>query len=1799
MFKTNKILMILFAVFIAMPLFAATTPVNQARFIGVVKKTSSSTKAQLEIKWVRGSGGTGMAKSLVVVTPVSLTTTAPNNGSGNDFLASIGNNSNANYAMAIAMGDSKGVYYGTANTCTITELDQNTDYRITVFAANDDLNSGSAMFKTDGLPNWNQGNPRNVKTTGATVLNGPTSIMVQSKTTNDIQIQWNKEQGAEAYRVDFATNAAFNNFAGISFYNGIDIGDVSSYMFDDLMASSNYYFRISSYNSTGTSNNINLTQHESTGRVATLASEPMMSPIAGNPTVSFPDQQPGVATISWSGGMAANNLRYLVLVSSATASNMDPVDGKSYLTTTNFNPSNTMTSIGQASVVFNGEGTSVNVTGLQPGLAYNVRVYAYNTALNPEDQNYRTNDPLTQSFTMVVAPPTLSASNLQISPVYDGLNPNSVNNADFNKLRLTWNAGASANSTGYLLVAVPQSTMSGTFSPLDATVYNANTNIFNAQTVQGSKILYSGNATTVTVDALTATTPYAFTLYTYSWNGSNTATTNYAQMSPVNGTRYSMATASATLNRVEAVATTSISGGSKTTTIRFNKGDWTNVIVVGTVEPNNTRPFPVITIPQTLYKDGEADQFGMAMSMFGASTFTAGGRAFSTLYKGTGNSVEVTGLNSSSFYNYYVIGYNSNTVNSESNNFSEVAPRRESIESFPSSTLAFRETSGMTADLYFDVNDTFKGLDGQPAAGYNNVLTVASTSGTFANINELQNYNLNANLNGANTSGGFVANKLNLGPNDNFSNNQTLSINGLTPDQYYKFRFYPQAGDAPIVSYKSLTNPGYSELDVFTLATEPSSNVTNLMASSIGSTSFNLSWTKTGANDNVIILANTSDLQNSLVDDGTNYAFNTSYSSATALQAGPKVVYSGSATSTVITGLNPNTQYYFSAFGYAGGLRTMGTFTQATNNYTSNVNAAVLNSSAQNHIFINTVANPVAAATNVRFRNNVNAMNERTPTDVTVVWNDNSGGTAKYLVVANTSNSFTLPVNSTTYSAAGSTTNYSTAANLGVAKIVYNGSSNTMVKITNLPSSINGQPVFVQVFAYAGNPGSENYASGALGQFATLGTMTGTFNPIVNVTRGSAGSTTITYNVAATTDKSMLVARTNVDPQNPRNGVSYSTGTNNVEGTSSIIQRDATTASTARSFSTTFTPGSKAMVKLITFNGDLYSTAQSFIDATADGSYTLGTEHYNIPTYSNTITPLSTRPNADAFSITFSNMSNNQTTLSWGASTESNVRYVVVASRFALVNNPQDGMTYLSGADDYSSNRTYALGAFSSSFWTNDALNLGSVVYNGTGTTTNVTGLSANFNYNYRVYKFRQEGMGSEIYQTNFASGSRYTTVASEPAAVTNINTANITSVSADLSWTATGTDVIVLGKTGTTNTDMPTDGVSYATNDMIGGSKVYYKGSANNITVTGLSANTNYSFVVYPFNIGAAATTENYASTATSASLTTANSSPASKVVVTTLPSNMVAENNYTITGSFQDSFSTVTSPAVAGTLVVTIGSNTIGTQSYTNSTTTFSITINFTNGNGILSSLVTVAASTLTSSTFANVTISASEPTVGPTISTSRNSGNVGVTLTIGANNAGVLLRAVPRSGNSGSPAYNVTDGTASSTTSWTNTLNTEENVMISNSTTYSLTPVTASRFYHFRVIPYRGDASNATVNYGTESLSPTALRFYFKRNSGDGTSGEYVEGAQGFDVAENYENPVANEINFNLDNYGTMPFTIDVVSATGEKVATGINNAMLNRGVNNIKIPLGNNVATGAYFVTITSGGDLITLPVTVIK
>lgn len=210
-----------------------------------------------------------------------------------------------------------------------------------------------------------------------------------------------------------------------------------------------------------------------------------------------------------------------------------------------------------------------------------------------------------------------------------------------------------------------------------------------------------------------------------------------------------------------------------------------------------------------------------------------------------------------------------------------------------------------------------------------------------------------------------------------------------------------------------------------------------------------------------------------------------------------------------------------------------------------------------------------------------------------------------------------------------------------------------------------------------------------------------------------------------------------------------------------------------------------------------------------------------------------TPPTTQASSATVSGVTSNSFNISWtnGSGTNS---LVVVKAGSAVSGNPVSGTAYTANAA-FGSGQTIATGEY--------------VVYNSTGNSVSVTGLSSGTTYHVAVYSFNSTDNCYNI--TGPATANATTTVVcTEPTTQANTITVNASSTTAVINWVA-GNGSNSLVKINTVNSfSSPADGTTYTANTTYaGGEQVIYTGTGNSVTVTGLTVLTTYYVTVYSYN--------------------------------------------------------------------------------------------------------------------------------------------------------------------------------------------------------------------------------------------------------------------------------------------------------------------------------------------------------------
>ncbi len=224
-------------------------------------------------------------------------------------------------------------------------------------------------------------------------------------------------------------------------------------------------------------------------------------------------------------------------------------------------------------------------------------------------------------------------------------------------------------------------------------------------------------------------------------------------------------------------------------------------------------------------------------------------------------------------------------------------------------------------------------------------------------------------------------------------------------------------------------------------------------------------------------------------------------------------------------------------------------------------------------------------------------------------------------------------------------------------------------------------------------------------------------------------------------------------------------------------------------------------------------------------------------------------PTTQASGISFSSVTASSFTINWTSGNGAN-RLVVMRQGAPVSFTPVDGANY-SGI-----NSVFSLAS-------NQDTDNNRIVFAGTGSSVNVTGLSGNTTYHVAIYEFNGTLTNNAAnFLTTSPPTASQTTVPNQPTV--NVNTltfSNFQTNQLTLSWNVPTGDVganrVVVVRAGSAPV-APSDFKGYTANSVFGsgdttgagtGFVVYNGNSPNTVTVTGLSPETQYFFGIFEYN--------------------------------------------------------------------------------------------------------------------------------------------------------------------------------------------------------------------------------------------------------------------------------------------------------------------------------------------------------------
>ncbi len=620
---------------------------------------SNLTDSSVTLNWLVGSG----TKRVVVAKKDTAVNFTPVDGY--EYIAN--NNYGSGTTLSYMSGPNYAIYTGSGNSATVTGLDPGHTYYFSVFEYDTSTNVATALNYLTGTGNVLTGS-KLILAAEPTV--SASNVVISTIGQTSLTLNFTNGDGAKrlvvakagaavnAVPIDTQTYIANTIFgSGYDFGNGnyaVYNGTSNTFTVTGLTPDVIYHFSIFEYNDEGYSGLENyFTTGVTSANHTTIATEPTVS----SSTFSFTNVSLTDMTVSLSAG---NGSRRLVLAKQSSFVNGIPVDTMAYSANGIFGSGAV---IGNGNyVVYDGTGTSFNLSGLTANAKYYFASYEYNGSTTAAN-NYFLITPATAMQGALNSEPTLQPTSIVFTNVTD------------NSMTLSWTNGDGANRIVIARTAAVNA------APEDAIEYNA-----NAVFAQGDNlglnnyVVYTGSSNTFDLSGLTPNTTYYFAIYEY--NGENTSN-NYFTLS--SATAFKSTLFAEPLSAATNLTLSPITNG--ITTVSWTNGTGSNrVVVVREGLPLNELP-----------DDGNG--------YIANSTFALGdnlGSANYICFNGNTTSFNLQGLDPTHVYYVGVLEYNGSGTSA--NYLTSTFPIASNLPSEPTvaaSALTITQNSSSSANVHW------------------------------------------------------------------------------------------------------------------------------------------------------------------------------------------------------------------------------------------------------------------------------------------------------------------------------------------------------------------------------------------------------------------------------------------------------------------------------------------------------------------------------------------------------------------------------------------------------------------------------------------------------------------------------------------------------------------------------------------------------------------------------------------------------------------------------------------------------------------------------------------------------------------------------------------------------------------------------------------------------------------------------------------------------------------------------------------------------------------------------------------
>ena len=762
---------------------------------------------------------------------------------------------NSSYPSAPALGASKIVYEGSGTTFTFNTLQPNTTYHFAIFEYNGSsgpvykqADPGIGSFVTLGKPTVA---PATITYSG---IEGD-RMNVNYTTGNGFGRMVIAKQGSpvDVFPSDLTTYTASTVFGTVAsdigggnyvVQNNTAIGGNTSTSITSLSIGQAYHFAIIEYNGTGTERIYMTGAQALTGNNSTLS-----APTLQATNVTFSNITSNTLTVNWQNGNG--NARIVLIRQGQTVQDL-PVNLSNYSANSNF-PSSP--GIGTSKIVYDGTGSSVNITSIPPG-EYHVAIIEYNGSSQPV---YRTADPLT-GIVNVGSKPPVPASNLTFS------------NIQGNQMTLSFTPG---NGLSRMIVAKAGSPVDAW--PVDFAGYTASASFGSGANLGGGNfVVGSSNNSSFAVSGLVPNSIYHFAVVEFNGSG---ATALY-QLPSIVATA-SNSTLSAPTATTSSFFANNIIGNRMQLT--WTRGNGTGRLIIAKAGS------PVDVVPADLSNPVGSTTFGSGTN-YGAGNFA--------VYEGTGDNVTLTNLEPGTTYHFAFFEYNGTTglvflPNTIGRASFTTAPR----PSVAAKNLSVSSVNGDRFNLSFTEGNGTRRLVVLRKGGLVNELPVDLTTYTAGSFGA---GSLLANGNYVTSFGALTT---------------TFTVQGLEPNTQYGVAVFEVDG---VNGNQRYMISGYIN-QLVTTAITPTISTSSLLYNSLGSTSVNLSWTNGNGEGRMVVLKPSQPVTFLPTVLSTHGTSSTNFASTSNnLPDGHKHIYRGAATTVTITNLLPGTTYHLAFFEYNG-----------------------------------------------------------------------------------------------------------------------------------------------------------------------------------------------------------------------------------------------------------------------------------------------------------------------------------------------------------------------------------------------------------------------------------------------------------------------------------------------------------------------------------------------------------------------------------------------------------------------------------------------------------------------------------------------------------------------------------------------------------------------------------------------------------------------------------------------------------------------------------------------------------------